>query len=114
MQAKTLSRLGSNGRSMKALEAIAFLPFNWLGLFIGAAFFAVVFPRRTLGATGWLVALCANVPMLIFLSRNENDHVGVVDILAVLGFSGFGVGAIVGMIIRTFRDRPNPNVRGLD
>jgi apolipoprotein N-acyltransferase len=97
---------------MKALEAIVFLPFNWLGLFIGAAFFAVVFPKRTLGAAGWLAALCANVPTLIFLSRNENDHAGMVDFMTVLGFGGFGVGALAGMIFRTFRDRKN--IHGLD
>ncbi len=84
-------------------------PFNWLGLFVGAALFAVVFPRRALGVFGWLLALCANIPMLISMSKRGNDPAGLVDFLSFLGFGGFGLGAIVGMIIRARRDQTNQN-----
>jgi hypothetical protein len=80
-------------------------PFNWLGLFIGAALFVVVFPRRNLGIIGWLIALCLNIPTLISMSKRGDDPVGLVDFLTLVGFGGFALGAVIGMIIRTVRER---------
>jgi tetratricopeptide (TPR) repeat protein len=60
---------------------------------------------RKLGAIGWLLAVFANIPLLITLSKQEHDPVGLVDFLSMLGFGGVGLGAIVGMTIRTRRGR---------
>jgi len=81
---------------MTAVATLVASPFNWLGLFIGAALFVVMFPRRDLRAIGWLLAFFANIPVLITLSKQEHDPVGLVDFLSMLGVGGFGLGAIVG------------------
>jgi hypothetical protein len=91
------------------------------GFVVAVLCFAYFFPRRV--AWGWGLAALANIPGLVFLGYLLEKHGDLYVFIALalsvfVGLGGFGIGAIVGMIIASNRphneretvDRHDPEV----
>jgi hypothetical protein len=78
-----------------------FLLGSSLGFAAGATLFALIFRKRALWGWGFVLALCMNVPTLLMLRTIGHDLYLTIVFGAViaLGLGGFGIGAVVGMII---------------
>jgi hypothetical protein len=96
------------------------LLYNAAGFIVAVLCFACFFPRRV--AWGWGLAVLANIPGLMLLTyllerHGDLDVAIALAVIVFIGLGGFGIGAIVGMIIasnRPHHERVNVNVNGHD
>ena len=87
-----------------------------LGFLIGAFIFATAFSHRAKWERGLFLAFVVNIPSLIFACSFIGPRYGrdlYADMLfaavVFLGFGGFGLGAIAGMILVAVRRSRLPN-----
>jgi hypothetical protein len=74
-----------------------------VGFAAGVTLFALIFRKRALWGWGLVLALCTNIPTFLMLRTMGQGHDMALFILfgaiVALGLGGFGIGAVVGMII---------------